>query len=328
MTASALARLLAALLLGLAAVVPAAAQTVWRMPTEYPATAMPGEGIAVFAVAVANRAGGRLTIEPSYDARLGIRSADLPKAVGDGTVEAGDAFASALAGLDPIFGLAALPFVTPTVADARRLVDRARPLYERALAAKGLRLLYTTPWPPSGLWLKQPLTSVETLRHLSVRTYDATSTAVLTRVGAQAFNISFADAEARIRDGTVNAVLSSGDGGAGRRLWELLPHFAEINYVVPLSFAVVSRKAYDGLDPDLRDVVDRAAAETEERQWGAIRMRLEENYRRMRENGVTIQTAVDPSVTVALKDAARDAVTEWRRRAGPEADAVLDAIAR
>ena len=109
MTAPALVRLLAALLLGLGAVVPAAAQTVWRMPTEYPATAMPGEGIAVFAVAVANRAGGRLTIEPSYDARLGIRSADLPKAVGDGTVEAGDAFGSALAGLDPIFGLAALP---------------------------------------------------------------------------------------------------------------------------------------------------------------------------------------------------------------------------
>lgn len=299
-------------------------QTVWRMQTEYPASAMPGEGIARFAEAVARRSGDRLRIEPSYDAKLGIKSAEMPKAIREGAVEAGDAFGGALGGIDPVFSLSSLPFVTPSITDAKRLAARARPLYERAFAAQGQRLLYTTPWPPSGLWLKAPVTSVASLRALSVRTYDPTSTSVLERAGAKAFNISFADAQARVKDGSVNAVLSSGDGGAGRKLWEQLPHFAEINYAVPLSFATVSLKAYEALDPAARKAVDDAAAETEARQWEAIATRLDANYRRMRENGVTIQTEIDPAIMSALREAAAGAVAAWREKAGPSVAGVLE----
>lgn len=301
---------------------------VWRMPTEYPATAMPGEGISVFAAALATKSGGRLTVEPSFDAKLGIRSAGMAKAIREGAVEAGDAFGGALAGLDPVFGLSSLPFVSPSLEEARRLADLARPLYEQAFARQGLKLLYVTPWPPSGLWTKEPLVSVERLRSLAVRTYDATSTAVLSRAGARAFNISFADAEARLKDGSINAVLSSGDGGAGRRLWERLPHFAAVNYAVPLSFAAANLAAYEALDPDLRRAVDEAARETEARQWAAIETRLAENYTRMRANGVAILTAIDPAVASALREAAGEAVAEWRRAAGPEAERVLDAATR
>ena len=214
----------------------------------------------------------------------------------------------------------------PSIADARRLAQAARSDYERAFAAKGLKLLYTTPWPPSGLWTKDPLVSVDGLRALAVRTYDATSTTVMNAVGAKAFNISFADAQARVKDGSVNAVLSSGDGGAGRKLWEQLPHFTELNYTIPLSFAVVSLPLYEGLLPDLRRAVDEAAAETEARQWSAIETRLGENYRRMRENGVTIRTQVDPAIVAALKESAAKAVADWRAKVGPAAS-LLDARA-
>ncbi|TDR90052.1 TRAP transporter substrate-binding protein [Enterovirga rhinocerotis] len=317
-------RLLIAILVCLAG--GAEAQTVWRMPTEYPATAMPGEGIASFASSLARRSGGRLAIEPSFDAKLGIKSAAMPVAIREGRVEAGDAFGGALGGIDPVFGLSSLPFVTPSIEAAERLAGTARPLYAQAFAKQGQRLLYVTPWPPSGLWMKEPLASVETLRGLAVRTYDATSTAVMARAGAKAFNISFADAQARVKDGSVNAVLSSGDGGAGRRLWEQLPHFAEINYAIPLSFATVSQKAYEALDPDLRRAVDEAAAETESRQWAAIRTRLDENYKRMRENGVTIRTGIDPAVTAALREAGAASVVEWRKVAGPEAGRLVDGL--
>ncbi len=312
----------------LCAATTAGAQALWRMPTEYPATAIPGEGVAHFADGVARRAGGRLVVQPSYDAALGIRSADVIAAVRDGRVEAGDAFAGALSGIDPVLALSSLPFVATSVADARRLADLARPLYERVLAGQGQRLLYLTPWPPTGLWSKTALAGPDDLRGLSIRTYDATSTAVMKRAGAQAFQISFADAQARVREGSVNAVLSSGDGGAGRRLWDLLPHFAEISYAVPLSVATVGTRAYEALDPDLRRAVDEAAAETEARQWSAVATRLDENYARMRENGVTIRTAIDPAVTTALKAAATDAVSEWRRTAGPAGTDVLDAFER
>ena len=111
----------------------AQAQTVWRMPTEYPANAMPGEGIATFAASVAKRADGRLAIEPVYDAKL--KSADVPKALAEGKAEAGDAFGGSLGGLDPVFALSSLPFVIGSIEDAKRLALAARPAYEQAFAA-------------------------------------------------------------------------------------------------------------------------------------------------------------------------------------------------
>ena len=58
----------------------------------------------------------------------------------------------------------------------------------------------------------------------------------------------------RLADGSINAVLSSGDGGTGRKLWEYLPYFSEITYTLPLSVASVNNQAvYDGLNPVLAE---------------------------------------------------------------------------
>lgn len=310
----------------LAAAPSAWGQTTWRMPTEYPASALPGEGLATFAAQVQSRAGGRLAIQPSYDASLGLRSADMPAAIRAGTVEGGDMFLGTIARLDPVFALSSLPFVVATTEDARRLAERARPAYAAALARSGQHLLYVTPWPPTGIWSKRPLDGGAALDGLTIRTYDATSTDVLARAGARALNISFADAEARIADGTVEAVLSSGDGGAGRKLWDRLPHFTAIAYAFPLSAATVGTAAYEALDPALRDAVDAAAAETEARQWAALATRLDENYARMRQNGVIIRIRIDADLGRVLRAAGTDAVAAWTSRVGPDVAALLGPV--
>lgn len=314
-------------LIALAGVLPAVAaraQAIWEMPTEYPASAIPGEGVAMFARLVSERSGGRLTIRPSFEAASGLKSAEMIAAVRDGRVQVADAFAGALAPVDPIFGLSSLPFLATSIEGARRLADLARPAYQAALGTRGQRLLYTTPWPASGIWSKDPLASAAALDGLTIRTYDATSTQVLNAAGARATNVSFADAMPKVKDGSVVAVLSSGDGGAGRRLWDFLPHFTEVNYALPLSLATINTAAYEALPADLKTVIDEAGAETEMRQWTAIRTRLEENYARMRANGVVLRTEVPADLAARLALAAKTAVEDWRSKAGPQAAELLD----
>ena len=53
---------------------------------------------------------------------------------------------------DPVFLLSSLPFVTPTMEDARALYEHAQPLYEQLFAERKQKLLYAVPWPPSGIW--------------------------------------------------------------------------------------------------------------------------------------------------------------------------------
>ncbi len=93
--------------------------------------------------------------------------------------------------------------------------------------------------------------------------------ATMTRAGAKASNISFADAMPRLASGEVNAVLSSGDGGAGRKLWQYLPYFTEVNYAMPLSIATINLDAYQALDAAGRQAVDQAAAATKRNNGNA-----------------------------------------------------------
>jgi TRAP-type C4-dicarboxylate transport system substrate-binding protein len=284
---------------------------------------MPGQGVSTFAELVRAKTAGNVVIDASYDASKGIKSADMIDAVQARKVDAGDAFAGALAAKYPLFGVSSLPFLADSLSKARNLNKAARPAYEKLLAAHGQKLLYTTPWPASGIWSKQKLDSVAALKKLSIRTYDATSQDVMQKAGARAQNISFADAMPLIASGEVNAVLSSGDGGAGRKLWEHLPNFAEINYAMPISVATMNLQAYQALDARTRRAIDQAAAQTETEQWKRIDGRLQQNYANMRKNGVAINTSVPLPVQRALKDAAADSVKNWKAAAGPEAAAIL-----
>ena len=196
----------------------------------------------------------------------------------------------------------------------------------KALEKKGLRLLYLTPWPPTGIWSKAPLKTPSDLSSLSIRTYDKVSSEVFASVGAKATPISFADTMPRLVDGSINAVLSSGDGGTGRKLWEYLPYFSEITYSLPLSVASVNRALYDGLSQDLREAVDAAGRQTESELWLALSTRLQENYQRMRQNGITIDSSPAPAIVAALQSGAAVAQRVWCTRSGPVCIQILDAF--
>ena len=302
--------------------------TTLKITTEYPATSMPGLGVSTFAEKVAQKSGGRVVFTPSFDASAGFKSGDMVDAVQARKIDAADAFAGGVANRYPLFAVSSLPFLADSLPRAEALLKAARPAYERFLKTHGQKLLYTTPWPASGIWSKKPVGSLDALRALRIRTYDDISQSTMTAAGAQAFNISFADAMPRIAAGDVDAVLSSGDGGAGRKLWEYLPAFAEINYAMPISIATINLAAYDALDAAAKAAVDQAGAETEAAQWQRIRSRLDENYKTMRSNGVAIDTRVAPDVMRGLKAASVGAVKQWQAKVGADADEILKGLDR
>lgn len=293
----------------------------WIVATEYPANSMPGEGVAHFAAA-ATRLG--LPAEAAANGPDGYRSAAAFNALSVGKFAAVDAFAGAIGTADVLFLLSSLPFLTASHADAARLRDLARPHYAAEAEKQGAELLWSTPWPPSGLWTRRPVTTPEDLKDLRIRTYDATGTEVLRAAGATPEVLTFADVGRRLADGTLDAVLSSGDGGAGRRLWQWLPHFTEINYAWPLSLAFAAKPRMEELDAAKRAAVLQAAQETEARQWQAIEGRLEANRQVMRENNVGIHAAT-PALQAALRAAAGPVTEAWKERAGEAGRAILAA---
>lgn len=320
-----IARAFAALLAAVAFVVPASAQTTLDLINEYPANSITGEADAFFADAVKRHSQGRVIVRPVSDAKSGVRTRDQLKAVSDGKFAMADSFAGGLGEESPVFLLSSLPFVTPTVADVHALYDAAKPLYEKLFAERKQKMLYVTPWPPSGIWSAKPVATLDALKALKIRTYDKTSTDVLARVAAGATNISFADVMPKLESGEFNAVLSSGDGGAGRQLWKYLPNFSDVGYAAPLSLASISLEAWSSLDDAGRAAIEAAAKETSEHQWAALTNRLAENFARMTQNGVIIDDKPPAAVMTALQAAADSSIADWLTKAGPEAKSVYEA---
>ena len=301
------------------------AATEWQLANEYPATSLPGEGDVYFAKLVAEKTKGKITIIPVPDAKLGFKSREQLKAVAEGKVPMADSFGGAIAEDVPVLGFSSLPFLAADIAQARFLYKASRTAYETAFERHNQKLLYATPWPPSGIWAKEPVTTVETLSRLKIRTYDLTGSLVFMSLGSKASLVSFAELPAKIASGEIDAVLSSGDGGAGRKLWEHFPQFTAINYAIPLSFTTVNLDRWKALDDGLRRALEDAAFETELHQWKALDGRLEQNYERMRANGMTIVTEVPLPLRTRLREAAKAAIDEWSTKAGPDGAALLAA---
>jgi len=304
--------------------VPASAQVTWRMTTEYPENNISGIGLVTFSRLVAERTGGFVTTAPAFDNELKIISSEMPRAALDGRIAGGDAFSGPLSSLDPVFGLSTLPFVVQSIETARAANARARPLYEKALAAQGLKLLYLTVWPSSGLWSDRPIAEAGAMASLIVRTYDNSSTDVMGAAGASAQFLPMDAAIAALKEHRLNAFLTSGDGGVGRKLWDFLPYFTTINYAMPVSVAFVRADLFAALPQATQAQVLAAATETEQSQFDLLTHRISENYARMRENGVHIAEPAPPSVVAALRQAATAPIAAWKARVGREAVEIVE----
>jgi TRAP-type C4-dicarboxylate transport system substrate-binding protein len=307
---------------------PAAAQVTWRMTTEYPQNSVSGIGLVSFSRLVAERTGGYVTAAPAFDNELKITSSEMPRAALGGRIAGGDAFSGPLSSLDPVFGLSTLPFVVQSVEVARSASLRARPLYEKALAAQGLKLLYLTVWPSSGLWSDRPIASADDIRSLSLRTYDNSSTDVMHAAGATAQFLPMDVAIAGLKEHRLNAFLTSGDGGVGRKLWQFLPYFTAINYAMPVSIAFIRADLFSALQPSTQAQVLAAASETEQSQFDLLTHRISENYTRMRENGVQIAEPAPATLLAALRQAATDPIAAWKARVDSEAVEIVEWASR
>jgi TRAP-type C4-dicarboxylate transport system substrate-binding protein len=303
---------------------PATAQVSWRMTTEYPQDNISGIGLVTFSKLVTERTGGFVTTSNAFDNELKITSGDMPRAAREGRIAGGDAFAGGLSALDPLFGLSTLPFVVQSVETARALNARARPLYEKALASQGLKLLYLTIWPATGLWSDRAIEYADDLSRLSMRSYDAASTAVMQAAGASAEILPMDATLTGLREHRLNAVLTSGDGGSGRKLWDFLPYFAAINYAMPISLAFIREEAFAVLPAAVKADVLAAARDTEQSQFELLAHRTAENYARMRENGVHIADPAPASVVKTLRQAAASPIAAWKARVGGEAVEIAD----
>ncbi|QPC43274.1 TRAP transporter substrate-binding protein [Kaustia mangrovi] len=300
----------------------------WDMPNEYNATSIHALGDKYFADALSQKTDGEITITHHFGGSLGYKSVDQFDAVADGAVPIADTFVGPLSGIDPMFLLSSLPFVASSIDEAKLLWEVARPYYEKIFEENNQKLLYASPWPPSGIWSKTPVIAPGDVKTLKIRTYDANGTITFRDVGAAPIQLSWADVVPQLNTGGIGAVLTSADGGAAASLWEYLSDFSEVNYASPLNMTHMNLDVFNALTPEQQEAVLEAAEETTEHQWQLVRERRVGNYDTMRENGMNVHVDdVSPELLEVLATAGEAAIADWLEKTGETGQKILDEFA-
>ena len=312
----------AVLLGGLASI--AAAQTKWDLPAAYPATNFHTENLAQFAAEVDKATGGKLKMQVHANASL-FKANEIKRAVQGGQAQAGEILLANFANEAPIYALDGIPFLASSYEDAKTLYDLQRPVLEKHLAGQGMRLLYSVPWPPQGIYTKKLINSVADMRGIKWRAYSPATAKIAELIGAQPVTIQAAELSQALATGVVESYMSSGSTGYDSKTYEHIKNWYDTQAWLPKNAVIVNRKAFDALDKTTQDALLKAAADAEARGWKISAQKNDWYKKALTEKGMTIHR---PHVKLKadLKQVGEIMLADWARTAGPENVAVVDAF--
>lgn len=301
----------------------ASAQTKWDMPVPYGDTNFHTQNIVQFADDVKTATNGGLEITVHSNGSL-FKHPDIKNSVRQGLAQIGEILGSRLSNEDPIYEVDSIPFLATSYDDAKKLYDASKEQLAAKLEEQGLQLLFSVPWPPQGIYTKKEISSVDDLKGLKMRAYNAATERLAQLAGALPTQVEVPDLPTAFATGRVEAMITSPSTGANSKVWDFLSHYSDAQAWLPRNMVFVNKAAFDALPEDQQAAVLEAAATAETRGWEASVKETMEKTQVLKDNGITV-TAPSAELKEGLAAIGAEMSAEWAEKAGDEGKAVLDA---
>ncbi|MDP2826115.1 MAG: TRAP transporter substrate-binding protein [Sulfuritalea sp.] len=299
------------------------AQTKWDMPTPYPAANFHTENIAQFAADVDKATAGQLKITVHAGGSL-YKANEIKRAVQGGQAQIGEILLGGYANEHPLFGTDNVPFLATSYTEAKKLATAQKPALEALLAKQGLKMLFSVPWPPQGIFAAKPINSAADLKGVKWRAYSPQTSRIAELVGAQPVTIQAAELSQALATGAVAAFMTSGATGYDSKVWEQVKYFYDAQAWLPKNAVLVSQKVFDALDKPTQDAVLKASGDAESRGWKTSEEKTRFYIEQLTKNGMNV-AAPSAALKTDLKKVGDAMIGEWQKTAGAEGQAILDA---
>ena len=299
------------------------AQTKWDLPAAYPATNFHTENITQFAKDVDAASGGKLKITVHANASL-FKAPEIKRAVQGGQAQIGEVLLANFANESPIYALDGVPFLATGYPDARKLYEASKPAMDKLLGAQGMKLLFSVPWPPQGIYSKREISSVADLRGIKWRAYSPATAKIAELIGAQPVQIQAAELSQALATGVVESYMSSGSTGYDSKTYEHIKNWYDTQAWLPKNAVLVNLKAFNALDPATQAAVTKAAADAEARGWKISQEKNDEYKKLLAGKGMKI-LAPSPKLMTDMQQVGGIMLADWKKAAGPEGAAIIEA---
>ncbi len=299
----------------------ASAQVAWDLATGYPETSFHVKNLRVFASDVSERTNGQVKITVHSAGAL-VKAPEIRKAVMEGKLALGEVFGPSMGQVHPVFALDAVPLLSTSYVNSRKLWNLSRPLAEKKAVDLNIVLLYSVAWPPQGLFSDKEIRSVADLKGVKLRENSPSVKRLGEILGAETVLVETPDLAAAVQGGKITAVFTSAAQGIDTRIWEKLPWFYPANAWQPRNIVLINRKKLEELPSAQRDAVIRAAAAAEERGWAMSERNAADTLKALKDTGAKIGN-IDGSLRTRLDRAGSALVADAMKSADPELLGVL-----
>jgi TRAP-type C4-dicarboxylate transport system substrate-binding protein len=301
----------------------AGAQTKWDMPTPYSDGEFHTRNARAFVEDVKKNTNGALDVTVHSNQSL-IKHPDTLRAVSTGQVNIGELLLGQFSNEDPVFAADNVPFVAPGYDAAWKFYQAQKPVLEKKLQGRGLRLLYAVAWPGQGLYTKDPLKSIADLKGQKMRTYSPLTSRLAELLGATGVQVQVTDVPQMFATGAMTTMVTSSATGTSTKAWEFVKNYYKTNAWNPKNVVVVNQRALGGLPKNVQDGLLKAAGAAETRGWEMSKAREKEGDETLAKNGMSVND-LSPEMRAALSKIGNQMAAEWERSAGDDGQAILKA---
>jgi TRAP-type C4-dicarboxylate transport system substrate-binding protein len=295
----------------------------WDLPTGYPATNFHTLNIQDFGACLTEGSKGEITIAVHPNGVL-FKAADIKRAVQTGQAVIGERLMSAHEKENALYGTDWIPFLATDYDASVKLYQSAKPELEKALEAQGLKLVYSVPWPPQGLYFKQEVKNMADMAGIKIRSYNTGTQRLSELTGMVPVQIEASETSQALAAGVIDALVTSAVTGNDVKAWENLKYYYGVGVAMPRNHVIINKAKYDGLSDDVKKAMADCAMKAEAAGVEKSKAANDGALKTLVENGITIAEP-SPQLKDELAAIGKTMADEWLVKAGDPGKAVLDA---
>jgi TRAP-type C4-dicarboxylate transport system substrate-binding protein len=274
--------------------------------------------------------GGAITVNLTTFDQMGVDGGDVFRLLDDGVFDIGATVADYTVGDAPELEGLDVPLVATDPADARAMVDAARPMVADIMADRfGSKLLAIAPYPPQVVFCNAEIDTLEDLEGLKIRGSGRMTTKFLEALGAEGVNLGFAEVPGALERGVIDCAITGSGSGYSAGWWESSTHLMTL----PLGgwdsvVTAMNMERWDELSADMQAfLTEQIETNFEEPAWDAAAAALDEDIACLTGDGecprgeAASMVLVEPTpedTALARRVLEETVLPEWADRAGED----------
>lgn len=288
------------------------------------------QAILAWAADVEEASGGELVVNVHSGGALGFKGPEHLNTVAGGLVPMADLLLAQATGNEPIFKVENLPFLVSSPEELAILHKHLRPAIDEAAARNNQKFLTTMPSPQNSIYMEVKADSLEELANVKVRGADMTSVETFNALGMTGIQIPWGELIPALATGRVDGVGTSPTSAVDGKFWEFLEYIYPTNHVWATNVLSINLDTWNGLSPELQQVLLDVSAKHEPLFWEASKELGEAAQQTLLDNGMEV-VEISPEMRAAMEERTRpiiDSYVEEVPAAAPIIEAYLEEVGR